>query len=469
MRAGLTGGSPTDTLDTNRALTTIDFGRTFPLFDTLVRFNKDAQIENSLAQSLEPNSDATVWTVKLKPGISFHNGKPLSADDVLFTFNRVVDNQYNSVTALSRLDLKKARKVDELTLELPCHGPYSILDQVLASNFYTLGIVPSGFDPQKPIGTGPFKFASFTPGQESVYDANTGYWDKAPHIEKLIITNFQDETAQLNALQSGQVDVINQLSVASIDLAKVFGQVLVSPGGAITPLVMRCDKAPFDDVRVRHALRLVIDRPKMNDIVFGGNATIGNDVFSPFDPNFDKSLPQRQQDIAKAKALLAEAGKSDLTIELVVADISFGVVQTAQVFARQASEAGITVKINKVTVAEIFGSNYLNWDFSMDTWYYVGYLAMAGYATVKGASFGQTHFQNDKYNDLFNEALATVDPEKRKDIVHQMQKIDYEEGGYIIPYFPCSIDAFSNKVHGIQPSKTGVSFGNFDFRSMWIA
>ncbi|WP_408899736.1 ABC transporter substrate-binding protein (plasmid) [Nocardioides sp. R1-1] len=469
LRAGLTGGSTSDTLDAAQALNNVDFARSAALYEPLIGMNNDAHGVNVLAESIEPSSDATSWTIRLKPGITFHNGKPVTADDVLFTLRRVIDNGYAGSAALVPVDIENARKLDPRTLKLPCHRPYSVLDEAMYANSFYLGIVPTDYDPMKPVGTGAFTYKSFTPGQESVFAPYSDYWGDAAYVDSLVISNYDDETAQLNALQSGQIDLINQLSSTSIEVAKASGQVLVSQGGGSTPFVMRCDKPPFNDVRVRQALRLVIDRPALNDVVFNGEATIGNDVFSPWDPNYDSSIPQREQDIDQAKSLLASAGQSDLTVTLVVADISYGAVQAAQVFADQAKAAGITVEIQKVTVAEFFGSNFLSWDFSVDAWYYAPYLSMAGYTTTPNAPYPETHFSNEKYNSLYEQAISTVDADARRELSHEMQQIDYDEGGYIIPQFSASIDAASKKVHGMATAKTGLSFGNFDFKSMWIS
>lgn len=469
LRAGLTGGGAADTLDAALPLNNIDFARGGALYNPLIGMDNDAHGVKALADLIEPSKDAMSWTIRLKDGLTFHNGKSVTADDVLFTLNRVVSNHYGGSSALTQIDMKNAQKVDKLTVKLPCFTPFSILDQALYANAYYLGIVPTDYDPNNPVGTGPFKFESFTPGQQSVFTANRDYWDTAPHVDSLVISNYTDETAQLNALQAQQVDLVNQLSAASVGVARAAGQVLVSKGGGSTPIVMRCDKPPFNDVRVRQALRLVVNRAQLNSVIFEGNATVGNDVFGLWDPDYDTSIPQREQDIDQAKSLLRQAGQSDLKITLVVGDISYGAVQTAQVFADQAKLAGVTVEIQKVTVTDFFGSNFLSWDMSIDAWYYTPYLAMASYTTTPGAPYPETHFSDEKYNSLYQQAIGTTDEGARRELSHQMQLIDHNQGGYIIPQFAASIDAAGKSVGGLTASKTGLSFGNFDFKSLWVA
>ncbi len=245
-------------------------------------------------------------------------------------------------------------------------------------------------------------------------------------------------------------------------------KVVVSHAGGFTPFTVRVDQAPFDDVRVRQAFRLIANRPQMDAVVFEGHGTLGNDIFSPYDPEYDRSIPQRHQDINKAKSLLAAAGREGLTVELVTSDIAQGTIAVAQVFAQQASAANVTVNLRQVTVTEFYGSNYLKWSFAQDYWYYSSYLPQVGQATLPGSPFNETHFDNARYNTLYREAVATLDQAKQADIVHEMQQIDWTEGGYIIPYFPPVIDGHGAKVQGVVPSETGLSLNSYGFRSMWL-
>jgi peptide/nickel transport system substrate-binding protein len=232
---------------------------------------------------------------------------------------------------------------------------------------------------------------------------------------------------------------------------------------------MRVDQAPFSDVRVRQACRYAIDRQKMLDTVFGGHGTLGNDVFGIWDPDYDRSLPQRTYDPERAKSLLKQAGHDKLAVQLLTADIAQGSTDMAQVFAQQAAAANIDVNLRTVTVTEFYGPNYLKWPFAQDFWYYVPYFAQASQATLPTAPFNETHFANPRYVKLYEQALATLDDTKRTEIAHEMQMIDYNEGGYIIPFFPPVIDGYSPSVHGIVPSKTGGSFNNWDFAHLWVS
>ena len=203
-------------------------------------------------------------------------------------------------------------------------------------------------------------------------------------------------------------------------------------------------------------MRLLVDRQQMLDLVFGGFGTLGNDVFGIWAPEYDHSLPQRHQDIDQAKSLLKAAGAEGLHVTLVTSDIAQGTVLAAQVFAQQASEAGVSVSVDDVTVNEFYGTNYLKWPFAQDYWFYNFYLPQVSLATLPSAPFNETHWDNARYNSLYAQAIATVDPALRTEIAQEMQRIEYDQGGYIIPFFPPVIDGFGANVGGLVPSKIGL-------------
>jgi len=471
LRAGLTGGTGSDTVDAHRGVDNVDFARIIALYDPLIGYDLKAQNKLALAESITPNANATVWTVRLRPGVTFHNGKPLTAEDVIYSLTRIVTNNYAATSSLALVDVKNLKALDSRTVRIPCHSPYATLPDAMTGYYYYMGIVPAGYDPKHPVGTGPFKFQSFTPGQQSTFVRNDHYWDSSdgPYVDTLVITDYPDETSQVNAFVSGQAGVVNLLSATSIPQVQAAGNILTADGGGMTPFTMRVDRPPFTDPRVRQAFRLICNRPQMLDLVFGGRGTIGNDIFSPFDPEIDHSIPQRTQDIPQAKSLLKAAGQEGLTVQLVTADIAQGTIRVAQVFAQQAAAAGVTVNLRQVTSTEFYGNNYLKWAFAQDYWYYSKYLPQVAQATLPTSPFNETHWDDPAYNKLYNQAIATVDPVARTAIAHEMQAIDHSIGGYIIPYFPPTIDGYAKSVRGVAPTKVGLSLGAYNFKAMWLA
>jgi peptide/nickel transport system substrate-binding protein len=472
LHAGLTGGSSSDTLDPNKPVNNTDYARVATLYEGLVWVNADAQPYYRLAEEMTPNKDATVWTIRLRSGVTFHNGQDVTADDLIYSINRVVNPKSpgEAANAFHGIDAAGMKKLDNLTISVPFAKPYSTFIESLANNI-TVYVVPTNFDPMKPIGTGPFKYVSFTPGQQSVFARNENYWNTPlPYLDQVIMTDYADETSQVNALLGGQVDVINLLSQDVLGSVTGSGKkAVISPGGGWNPFTMRVDAAPFNDVRVRQAFRLAVDREKMLETVFGGHGTIGNDIFAIWSPEYDHSIPQRAYDPEQAKSLLKAAGHSSLSIELVTGDIAQGVINMAEVYAQQAAASGINAKLREVTVTDFYGPSYLKWVFAQDYWYYAPYFPQVNQATLPGAPFNETHFDNPQYNSLYAQGLATLDVSMRNEIAHEMQMIDYNEGGYIIPFFPAVIDGYAPNVNGIVESKTGSSFNNWDFQHIWLS
>jgi peptide/nickel transport system substrate-binding protein len=470
VSAGATGGGATDTIDAHNPVTDPDHMRVFQLYEPLVMRSPDfSRIDMLVAESLEPEKHrADVWTVRLRRGIEFHDGRPVTADDVIFSLKRILNPKKPGIGAnlLADVDTARLRALDARTVRITLRRPNAAFPDNLGQYFNA--IVPVGYDPAKPVGTGPFKYQSFTPGQQSVFTKFANYWETGkPYLDELQIIDFTDDTARVNALLGGQVQVIDNLPTGQI--AQIQGnsslRVLNSRTGSWQPFTMRVDQAPFSDARVRQAMRLVVNRPQMVEQVLSGQGRIANDLYAPYDPVYASQLPQRQQDVEQAKSLLAKAGRSGLSVELVTAPVFQGVVQAAQVFAQQASAAGVKVQLRKVDTGTFYGANYLKWPFSQDFWANYTYLSQVALGSLPSSPFNETHWQDPGYLRLIDQARGVLDETKRKEILQAAQKLEYDSGGYIIPYFSNLIDAYSAKLGGLVESKS-FPLGNFGFRSV---
>jgi peptide/nickel transport system substrate-binding protein len=471
LRVGATGGGSSDTLDAQNSLTTVDFLRAGALYEQLMIMDpKTGQPDYALAESVEPNKKGTEWTIRVRPGVKFHDGTPLTSKDVLYSLQRIEKNKYPGLINFGPIDLGGAKVLDSRTLRIPFHQPYAVLTEGFAGSF-TIRIVPRGYDPKRPIGTGPFKYQSFTPGGRSEFVRFDDYWQHGkPYLNSLVIIDFADETAQVNALQSGQVDLVDQLSYTSVASVKGSGgKITASKTRAFVPFTMRVDKAPFSDVRVRQALRLVVDRPQFNEQIFGGLGAIGNDVFGAIDPAYKGLLPQRKQDIEQAKSLLKSAGQSDLRVSLYSAPTGPGAESGATVFATQAKEAGISVNLITQQATQFWSQSYSKVPFALSFWNIASYLIMSGQGVTKGAPFNEIHQSNAHWQALYNQALKTVDTSARTQLVQELMKFDYAQGGYIIPvYFP-SVEGMSAKVYGDSDNITGFPVnGSNGLQDVWM-
>jgi len=478
LTVGLSGSSGADTLDPHAGLTFIDAARAQSLYQALLQLNAKGQLELVLAEEITAKT-ASEWIIKLRPGITFHSGKPLTAQDVIFTFRRIKTQMNNGfpfagANALGPMDVAGLKALDNLTVQVPFTSPYGSFMEQLAYWGY-LYIIPDGFNPAakgaKPNGTGPFVYQSFTPQQRSVFARNPNYWKSGhPYVDAVTVIDFPDTTSLQDALTTGVIDAAGGFDGPQLAALGSASGVKAVPShtGSITPFTMRVDKAPFNDVRVRQALRLLVDRPQLIDSALDGYGVVASDVFSPYDPAFNAGL-HREQDIPQAKSLLKAAGMENLNLTLVTSPASTGMVAMATVLAEQAQAAGVTIKLKNVQDSTFFGPNYLSWTFSQDYYSYTPYLNQVSQSFLGANSpFNETHLNNHTYTDLYNQANAQLDPAKRKEILHEMQNFDFTQGTYIIPTFMDSLDAYSDKLKGWSTAKVGESLSNWAFRQFWF-
>jgi peptide/nickel transport system substrate-binding protein len=471
LSVGATGGGAKDHLDAHGPVGYPDIARAYALYEPLLNRNPNYEYELLLAEEISASPSADVWTIRLKQGIEFHNGKTVTADDAIFSIQRIIDPDNPKVGAagLTDIDPQGFKKIDERTFLIQLKQPFAVFDEQLGQYFN--GIVPVDYDPNNPVGTGPFRFGSFTPGEHSRFPANPNYWiEGEPHVDELVIIDFPDDTARVNALLSGQVQAIDNLPLGQLRAVEANPELkaLVANTGAWLPFTMRVDQPPFDDVRVRQALRLIVDRQQMIDQALAGNGWVGNDLYSPFDPCYASDLPQREQDLEKAKALLKEAGHDNLVVELVTSPVAAGVVEAAQVFAEQAKGAGVTVNVRKVDTGVFYGDDYLKWPFAQDFWFTRDYIPQVAQGTLPSAPYNETHWADPAFIEIIDEARGTLDAGKRCELLRQAQQIEYDSGGYIVWGFRNQVDAYSARIDGFVPAKTGTPLGNYAFGKVYF-
>jgi peptide/nickel transport system substrate-binding protein len=382
--------------------------------------------------------------------VEFHNGKTLDVDDFIYTVKQIT-NPATGAFNFGRFilfDINHAQKLDNLTVRIPMLTPVAIMPEMMGGGSVA-NIAPVGFDPKAPVGTGPFKLKSFTPGQQTVLERFPNYWGEPAKVDTLILTPIPDDTARYNALISGQIDILDTVPYPQLAALKQNSQFTVSslPSGQWFPMAMRVDVEPFKDVRVRQAMRLAVDRQAIINSAYAGAASYGNDLFGLFDPVLDTSLV-RHRDVEQAKSLLKQAGKTNLTVQMTVAPVGAGAVEACQVLARTVQDAGITVNIQQVDGGTYYGKNYLSWPFSIDTWPGLTYLVLILTNDGPHSHVNLTHFDDPQFNKIYTEAKATLDPNKRAELSHELQMIEFEQGGNIVPAFPNYTAAYSKKVGG---------------------
>lgn len=473
LQVGMETGGPTDTMDPGKIVTGVDYARVGNLFDRLSTLNTNMSTSLELAESFEPNKDATEWTIRLRKGVTWHDGKPLTADDLIYTFNRISKGSLDGASTVSLMNLPAIRKRDPLTVTIPMTVPIGDLPSELTVFYFSIvqnGATDASFK-TKPIGTGPFMFSSWTPGERSAFMRNPHYWlPGKPYLDELDLITITDPTARVNALLGGQVDAIEALSYAQAKAQKSAGQinVLESPAQSVVPITMAVDSAPFNDVRVRQAMRLIADREQILESAQLGFGTIGNDLYGKGEPDYNDSLPQRTQDIEQAKSLLKAAGRSGLTITLNSSTAESGMLESATAFSQQAKAAGVNVQINNIPSSDFFGPRYLKYVFGQTEWPAYPIITWMTQALAAKAPYNETHWNVASWNSLFAQARGSVDPAKRKEAMFELQKVLYDQGGYLIWGFFPRLDGLAKNVRGAVPN-AAQPLSNFQFRDYSLA
>jgi peptide/nickel transport system substrate-binding protein len=479
-----TSGGSTDFIDGQHIVAKSDIVRLMAGFEGLAYFNERFQIQLNLAEELRAEK-ANQYLIRVRDGIEFHNGKTLNIDDVIYSIQRTKNPKLKLFgnAAFGAIDLKRIRKLDRRTCRLFLSRPDVTLMEAFAQYFQ--GIVPKGYQPNavgkgplQYIGTGPYKVKSFTPGRESVHVRNENYWRSGqPYFDQLRIINFPSDSAKVNALLSGQIEAMADVPFAQVPVVRGRSnlRLLTSQTGAWTPLCMRIDVEPFSDVRVRRAFRLLINRPQVVQQGLSGFGRLGNDIYSPFDPSYaGDEFPQRKYDPEQARSLLKAAGHDSLSVEVVTSPQDTGMVEGATIFAQNAKAAGVDVTVKNVDGGTIYGDQYLKWPFSADYWGTRNYLLQAASGVLKTAPFNETHWDTyanyARFESLYRQALGTVNPKKRAEIIKEMQRMEYNDGGLIIWGFKNLTDGYSTKVGGYKPDRGTLNLNKYGngFRTIYF-
>jgi peptide/nickel transport system substrate-binding protein len=432
----------------------------FTVYNRLVDVDDNFKVLPELATEWSVSPDGLTWTFKLREGVKFHSGKDFTSADVVYTFKRMLDEKLGSGAraVLEFLDADGIKAPDAHTVTFTTKKPVVELP-VLITNKFT-NIVPDGAKHEDlrlhEDGTGPFMQEAFTPNAPvRIFKKNPNYWDAGkPKADCIRVTVAQEAVAAVSALKAGQVDLMLNVDPSVISTLKDDPSVTLLETAASNSMTISfwVDTKPFDDVKVREALKLVVDRQAMIDTVLLGFGESGADNPVPVgNPNsYVKEAPK--QDIEKAKALLAEAGYKDgLKFDLYTAEGVPGMVRMAQVYAEQAKAAGIEINVI-VTPAESF------WD---DVWLKQSAVTSAwsmrppgeglAVAYTQSAKWKETHWERPDYDAMLLKANTTVDNAERQKLFQQTGELLAKEGGLVLPMFVHQVLALRKGCEGYTP------------------
>jgi len=372
--------------------------------------------------------------------------------------------------AVTDVRLNDLKKLSDTLVRVPLSVPIANLSAYFGY-FNAACMVQNGAkDFSKPIGTGCYKLDHFTPGQQSSLSANRDYWDSPrPYPDALTLTSINDDTARLNALQSNEIDICGLMNFtqARANVNSSQYEVLVGYAGVSANFNMRVDQAPFNDVRVRQAMKLLADRPGLIEASLNGFGEVLNDIPGKGFPHYDSSLPQRHQDVAQAKSLLKAAGQSDIRFTLQTCDAGLGQLQAAEAFVQQMQAAGIKGAQLKVDpVASYYNPTILftKMTFAQNIWAIGSLNAFYSQALITGAPLGETHWHSKAYDALFYKAQGATNPKLAQQYWNQLQEIQYNQGGYIFWAEAHNVDGLAHNVAGLGGPGVGWAYPTGDQR-----
>ena len=434
----------------------------------LIRGRQAKPLNPELAVKWTPNANAQVWTYKLRPNVQFQNGQTMAADDVVATYKRLTDAKSGS-QALSAfggvLTPDGVRKVDDLTVEFHLVAPNANFPYLTSSTTYQAIILPASFKPgtftSTPQTTGAFKITAYTPGVSVKYDRFDGWWGGRAPLDGVDATMYADDAASVAAMLGGSQDLISQTSfVAGRPLFnKPNIKIFTARGAAHRTISMRVDRDPFQDYRVRQALALTLDRPAIIKAILGGFGSLGND--SPFSPTYastDKAVPQRHQDLRKAKQLLAAAGKSEGFTAQLTGNKYLEIPQLAQIFQASARKIGVKIDITILPVQVYYGGSesttpWLNALMPLTDW---GHRAVpnviASSSLSSKGTWNGSHYKSKEYDSLLKSYVAAISLKDQRKYSRLMQQLLLHDTPEILPYFNGWVMPGTPRLRGFEAS-----------------
>jgi peptide/nickel transport system substrate-binding protein len=446
------GGEP-DQLDPQKTSAYFSFEVLENVFDTLVAPDANLEMKPALAERWEVSPDQLTWTFHLRKGVTFHDGTPFTADDVVYSYRRIIDQKLANADKFSAVTDIKA--VDPATVVIRVKQPTpNLLTNI--GGFKGMAIVEranveSGQIATHPVGTGPFSFVSRKSGDDIVLKANPTYWAGAPKVPGVTFQFISEPSTALSALQAGEIDWTDSVPTQRVTQLQNDDSIhlAVTPSNDYWYLALNEAKPPWNDPRVRQAIAYAIDRKAIVQATSYGTAREnqlaipeGNPWYAPYD-NY-------RLDVDKAKSLLAEAGNQPKSMDMLVTSEYPQTVTAAQVIADNLSSLGITVNIRTVDMATwLDQQNSGNFDMLMMGW--LGNIDPDDFYYAQhhtGGSSNAQKFSNPDVDRLLDAGRRETDQTVRRDDYAKAAALIADQVSYIYLYNPSVIQAWTTRLSG---------------------
>ena len=450
----------------------------------LIRTAPGLQLVAELATSWTPNNDASAWTVKLRSGVKFQTGQALTADDVVATYNRLVDPTSGSqaISAFKgALSPGGITKVDDTTVMFKLDNPTASFPYLLSSTTYQGIILPANYKlgtfTTTPQTTGAFKLTSYTPGVGAKYDRYDGWWGGHANLDGVDVTYYTDAAAADAALIAGTIDLIGQIQLATdrslFNNPKV--QIFSAHGATHRQVPMRVDlNNPLKDPKVRQAIALSLDRPSIVKTLFTSFADVGNDT--PWAPVYPSTVgppdvPQRAQDLTQAKQLLSAAGFPNGFAITLTTEQTGEIPQLAQIIQSSVKQIGIDMTLNILTATAYFDGSqtgppsgwgntpWLNAPMNITDW---GHRAVPNVfltaALETGGVWNAAHYANPAFDAAAKGFVGAIALSDQRTFAKQAETILLADTPVIFPYFYYYLAAGSKTVSGYYGDPQGTVY-----------
>ena len=444
-------------LDPAFHLSTADVATTLHAYDNLVWRQHDGSLKPMLAESWEASSDLTSYTFNLREGVKFHHGKEFKAEDVVYTFKRLIDPEVGSPAAGALVSIKNIVAVDDLTVRFDLEGPNSFLDDTLS--LYQGKILPSDIAvdqlPNAEFGTGAFTIDEFVQSERSVYTRNPDYWDSdIVQLDGMVFFYIPEPETRVEALKGGTIDVVGSMEIGFVEGVVRHPDTRISETGSAAYLNFAMDsrQAPFDDIRVREAFTLLTDRETIRQVALFGRGLIGNDhPISPNSPYYDQSQTVTPYDPEAAKVLLAAAGfPNGMEIDLHTSTIGAGMLELAVAFKESAAAGGVTVNVIQQPEDKYWADIWMTEPFTAATWN--GRNPDQAFSIVyhSDAPWNESYIKNPAVDALLAEARAQFTLEGRQAKYAELQALVRADFGRIVPVFRPIFMGLRNNVKEVE-------------------
>jgi peptide/nickel transport system substrate-binding protein len=447
----------TKTLDPALLITNGDIWLTDQTYDKLIETREDLTLKPELAVSWEPNEDITSYTVHLRQGVKFHSGKEFTSEDVVFTFERLLDPEVASPGRSELSSIKDIITVDKHTVRFDLNAPNSFFPNSLT--IYQAKILPSNIDTSKLTtqtdGTGPFILEEFIVGQRAILKRNPDYWDKGkPYLDEVIFFYMPGAESRIEALKTGSVDVVTPLSATeALGLEEAPG-VKISEVASPSYLnfIMDVTQEPFTKKKVRQAFQAATDREAILKTACLGRGAIGADVpICQTDPYFSAEMKVPAYDTERARQLLEEAGYPDgIEVTLHTCDVMPGQMEMAVAFKESAAPAGIVVNIQRDPEEIYWSKIWLNTAFMTCNWFGRTPDGALSVVMLSDAPWNESHYQNPVLDELIMKARGQADFESQKQTYLEIYNILVEDVPRIIPVFTPVLLGMRDNVNGLS-------------------